>query len=47
MDAVDAKFCRTCVERLVPTSMGQINSGEDMPGDTDHVVDLDVDGRQF
>lgn len=46
-DAFDAKFCRTCVERLVPTSKGHFHSGEGILGDRDHMVDLGVDGGQF
>ena len=47
MDAIDAKFCQPCVERLVPTLKGQFHSGESIPGDRDHVVDLGLDGVQF
>jgi len=47
MDSVDVKFCRTCNERLVPISKGQINLGEGMLGGGDHVVELGVDGGQF
>jgi len=47
MDSVDVKFCRTCNERLVPISKGQINLGEGMLGGGDHMVELGVDGGQF
>lgn len=47
MDAIGAKFCRTCVGRLGRTSNGQFNSGEGILGDRDHVVDLGVDGGKF
>jgi hypothetical protein len=46
-DAIDAKFCRTCVQRLLPTSKEHFHSGEGILGDKDHMVDLGVDGGQF
>jgi len=47
MDSIEVKFCRTCVERVVPTSKGQINFGEGTLGGRDYVVELGVDGGQF